>query len=188
MVSSVLELILFSIPSLVYERVLRAKGRTAQQARSAVGWRIGDLRMYALAIVMSAVLLPLTYLALRGISQGSLDTSSRLHVTYGSASTPSGYASLALLALAEEILFRGLLAGILIRRLGFAVGNTLQALMFLAPHLLLLLVSVRLWPLLPVQLISGWLLGWLRDRSASVGPCAVAHILANVLAPVLIAA
>jgi uncharacterized protein len=152
-----------------------------------VGWRIGDPRAYGLAIAVAAVLLPITYLALHAIPHGSLGTSSRLHVTYGTASTPEGYLAIALLALAEEILFRGLLAGVLIRRLGFAAGNMLQALIFLAPHLLLLLVSVRFWPLLPVQLAAGWLLGWLRYKSSSVGPCALAHVLANVLAPLLIA-
>lgn len=188
MTSSILELLLFSLPSWFYQRALRRRGQTPGQARSAVGWRAGPPRAYLLAIAVSAALLPLTYLALRAIAHGSLDTSSRLHATYGSASTPEGYLAIALLALAEEILFRGLLAGMLIRRFGFAAGNTLQALIFLAPHLLLLAVSVRFWPLLPVQLASGWLLGWLRYKSSSVGPCALAHVVANVLAPLLIAA
>ncbi len=40
-------------------------------------------------------------------------------------------------ALCEELLFRGLIAKWLIRRLGFGWGNALQTALFLAPHLLL---------------------------------------------------
>jgi hypothetical protein len=45
-----------------------------------------------------------------------------------------------------------------VRRLGFAVGNAMQTLVFLLPHLLLLLVSSSLWPIIAVQLLAGWLL------------------------------
>ena len=82
-------------------------------------------------------------------------------------------------ALGEEILFRGFLGGWLVRRLGFAVGNTAQALVFLLPHLLLLLVSRSLWPIIIVQLIAGWLLGWLRYLSNSILPGWLAHSLTN---------
>ena len=186
MVSAVIELILFSLPSLVYMRVLLGRGRTRGEARAAVGWCAGDLSHYGLAVVVAAILLPVTYVALHAIPAGSVSGAGRLHATYGQASTVGGYVSVALLAIAEEILFRGLLAGLLIRRYGFGVGNVLQALVFFAPHLLLLLVSTALWPLLPVQLVAGWLLGWLRDRSGSVGPPSLAHVAANVLAPLLL--
>jgi len=43
-------------------------------------------------------------------------------------------------ALGEEVFFRGLLGGYLERRFGFMKGNTMQAFVFLLPHLLLLLV------------------------------------------------
>lgn len=82
-------------------------------------------------------------------------------------------------ALGEEIFFRGFLGGWLVRRLGFAIGNTVQALVFLLPHLLLLLVSQSLWLIIIVQLIAGWLLGWLRYRSNSILPGWLAHSLTN---------
>ncbi len=186
MTSAVLELILFSLPSAFYARALRRHGSTSTEARSAVGWRLGDRGTYGLAIAVSAVLLPITYLALRAIPTGSTHTPSNLHATYGRATTVGGYVAIALLAVAEEILFRGLLGGIFMRRYGFATGNVLQALLFLAPHFLLLLVSAAFWPLLPVQLAAGWLLGWLRWRSASIGPSSLAHIAANILAPLLL--
>jgi len=82
-------------------------------------------------------------------------------------------------ALGEEILFRGFLGGWLVRRLGFAIGNTVQALVFLLPHLLLLLVSLNFWPIIAVQMVAGWLLGWLRYRSDSILPGWLAHSLTN---------
>jgi len=110
-----------------------------------------------------------------------------LSVATGSPAGAGGYAAIVLTTLAEEMLFRGFLAGLLIRRLGFARGNTVQAVLFLAPHALLLVIGVAFWPLLPAQLIAGWLLGWLRYRSGSIGPGWVAHAAANILAPTLLA-
>jgi uncharacterized protein len=74
---------------------------------------------------------------------------------------------------------------LLFRRFGFRKGNCLQALIFLAPHTLLLLVSLSLWQLLPLQLVAGWFLGWLRHRSGSVGPPTLAHAQTNVLPALL---
>jgi len=103
----------------------------------------------------------------------------------GAPSSAADYVAIVLLALAEEMFFRGFVASLLFRRLGFQKGNLLQAVIFLAPHTLLLLVSVSLWPLLPLQLITGWVLGWLRERSGSIGPGWLAHALANLLPAIL---
>ncbi len=91
------------------------------------------------------------------------------------------------LMVGEEILFRGLIGGVLIRRLGFWVGNTAQAVVFLLPHALLLAVDPRIWPILPVQFLAGWMLGWLRHRSGSVLPGALVHAAVNLLVGVLVA-
>ena len=183
MTSAILELIIFSLPSVLYARAIRRRGATPGEARAAIGWQAGRPVGYALSAAVTVVLLPATYLALHALSAMPVTGSSGLHATYGQASTLTGYLAIAILAIAEEIFFRGLLAGILIRRFGLAAGNTLQALIFLAPHLLLLLVSSALWPLLPVQLLSGWLLGWLRWKTSSIGPCCLSHIAANILSP-----
>ncbi|MDQ2759852.1 MAG: CPBP family intramembrane metalloprotease [Actinomycetota bacterium] len=185
-IGPVLELIVFSLPSLIYMRRLQHRGTTSSDARAAVAWRVGAAETYRLAVAVALVLLPLTYLAIRAIPTGALGTQSNLHVTYGRATTAAGYVAIVLLAITEEILFRGLIAGVLIRRYGFAAGNILQALVFFAPHLLLLTVSTAIWPLLPVQLVAGWLLGLLRHKSGSIGPSSLAHVAANLLAPLLL--
>ena len=81
----------------------------------------------------------------------------------------------------EEIFFRGLLGGWLERRIGFRVGNVVQAVVFLLPHLLLLMVSTSFWLVVVVQFLAGWVLGWLRSRSGSIFPGWLAHSLINVV-------
>lgn len=62
------------------------------------------------------------------------------------------------------------------------VGNSLQRLVFLAPHLFVLSAGVELWPLLLAPFVSGWLFGWLLYRSGSILPGWLAHSLAIALA------
>ena len=88
---------------------------------------------------------------------------------------------IALRAVGEEVFFRGLLGGVLMRRLSFRWGNLLQATIFLVPHVALLLLDVRLWPLLPAQFTAGWLLGWLRHKTDTFVPGAVLHVIINIM-------
>ncbi len=169
---SVVELLLLSAPSWLYRAWLRRRGTASRQASAAIGLRAGPVRDYAWAALVLVVTAGLGYAALKAIPAGEL---TRRGVVVGAAHSIAGYLALVVDALAEEMLFRGLIAGLLARRLGFLAGNTLQALLFLAPHGLLLLLSPTLWPILPVQLIAGWLLGWLRLRSGSIGPAWLAH-------------
>ena len=60
MASAIVELIMFSLPSLIYLRRLRHRGNNPASARTAVGWRAGDPRYYGLAVAIFAVLLPTT--------------------------------------------------------------------------------------------------------------------------------
>jgi membrane protease YdiL (CAAX protease family) len=71
------------------------------------------------------------------------------------------------------------------RHLGFLVGNTLQTLIFLLPHLFVLLAGLSLWPLLIFPVFLGWLNGWLRYKSDSVLPGMLVHALGNTLSDVL---
>lgn len=90
--------------------------------------------------------------------------------------------SVALRAIGEEVFFRGLLGGVLMRRLGFIRGNLIQAVLFLIPHLALLLIDWRTWPILPVQFVAALLLGWLRHKTGTFVPGAVVHVVTNLAA------
>lgn len=93
-------------------------------------------------------------------------------------------------ALAEEILFRGLIAKRLIQWLGFPAGNLLQALIFGGLHLVLyqaaapgaLTVGMLAALLLPSTLM-GWALGYLNERlgSGSILPSWLSHALSNMI-------
>ncbi len=73
--------------------------------------------------------------------------------------------------LTEEILFRGLIAGSLARRLPVIWANLLQSLIFLLPHLLVLYVMPEAWKLLPIIFAGSLVVGWLRIKSGSIiGP------------------
>jgi len=147
--------------------------------------------LYAAAAGVLVLLVAIAELATRAIPRDVLQNS---HVNtseiQGLALTPGLVAAVLLqqallVALGEELFFRGLLGGWLNRRLGFGLGNLLQATIFLGPHLLLLAVSLRVWPILPVQWAAGWLLGWLRYRSDSIVPGWMVHTLMNTIAIVV---
>jgi membrane protease YdiL (CAAX protease family) len=83
-------------------------------------------------------------------------------------------------AFAEELLFRGLIAGSLARRLPVLGANVFQALIFLLPHLLVLLVAPAMWGLLPLVFAGALWFGWVRIKSGSIlGPW-VMHASGNV--------
>jgi membrane protease YdiL (CAAX protease family) len=90
-------------------------------------------------------------------------------------------------ALSEEILFRGFVAKRLIERMGFQWGNVLQALIFAAPHLLLLLVPgahasvLAAFGLFAYPFAMGLILAWLNERigNGSIVPSWWAHALGN---------
>lgn len=174
------EFVLFCLPTVVY-LIVQSRGpdrtlRTALERAGAswgrpadYGWALALLLPLLLTGWLAIVLVPPEVLATPGVAIARL-------TSVGAA------IGVVLRAVGEEVFFRGLLGGVLVRRLGFAWGNLLQALIFLVPHLALLLVDVRLWPVLPVQFATGWLLGWLRHRTGTFVPGAAVHVVANVVA------
>jgi membrane protease YdiL (CAAX protease family) len=80
----------------------------------------------------------------------------------------------------EELLFRGLIAGSLSRRLPFVLANLTQALIFLLPHLAILLVAPQMWGFLPVVFAVALLYGWVRIRSGSIIGSWLMHASGNV--------
>jgi hypothetical protein len=186
-----MQTIIFCLPAVITCVVRRRQGRSWSEVSRDLGRRGASLRYLALGLLLGLIpgliLLPGAEL----IPTEFMDDPNIANTRYARwAATPTSFL-LALLdeavyvALGEEVLFRGLIGGMLIRRLGFAVGNVLQALIFLLLHLLLLTVSTSLWPLLLSQLLGGWLNGWLLFRSESILPGWIAHSLGNAFGALL---
>jgi membrane protease YdiL (CAAX protease family) len=180
-----MQLVVLSIPSLVYIAVQKQRGKPWKQVLSNLGWQGFQLTDLLWGLGVLAVLALLAWGAFQIIPSGLLQGDSVSTAQYAGWQRNLTSFLLAWLreafyvALGEEIFFRGLLGGWLVRRWGFAVGNTAQALIFLLPHLFLLTLGLAVWPILIVQLIAGWLLGWLRYRSGSILPAWLVHSLTN---------
>lgn len=91
------------------------------------------------------------------------------------------FGELIFVSFGEELLFRGLIGGYLFKKFSFLVANLFQMLIFLLPHLLLLSISLKLFPFIITIMISAWFLGWLRFKSDSVLPCIITHTIVNTL-------
>lgn len=175
---SVIEFVLFSVPTLVYVLVQsRGKDRTVKSAWTRAGVSWGSSSAYGWALLLLPPILLGGWLALVLVPAEVLETPG---VSIARLTSVSAAIGVVLRAVGEEVFFRGLLGGVLVRRLGFLWGNLLQAVLFLVPHLPLLLIDARLWPLLPVQFATGWLLGWLRHKTGTFVPGAVVHVVANI--------
>ncbi len=140
-----------------------------------VGLRLGEVRyigyglVVALAIVAYFIFWPPSAELFAGdtspqkpfIGLGFSQTSLVMALLYGVVAT----------GFCEELLFRGLIAGSLSRRLPMIAANLVQATIFLLPHLLVLRERLELWPILPLVFAVGLLKGWLRIKSGSIlGP------------------
>ncbi len=185
--------IVFLLPAVITLVVLRIRRQPWKNISSVLGWRLGSPMHYLWALlIFLASALPLVLLALfvfpglfrnppRGVTQ-------YYYAHLGFSLLSIGIAFLNeffFTALGEEVFFRGLVGGWLMRRLGFQAGNALQTLIFLIPHAFILLVGPSFWPLLVVPAILGWLNGWLRYKSESILPGMLIHALANTLSDVL---
>ena len=187
MIDLPLQLIVLSIPSLIYVALRRRRGEKWRDIFGKIGWQ-GSRPIYFLWSLGVIILVGgLGSLAFRAVPSDVLQNPN-INISDYSGWTLSVTSFLLVwlreafyVALGEEIFFRGFLGGWLVRRFGFVIGNTVQALVFLLPHLLLLLVSQSLWPVIVVQMIAGWLLGWLRYRSNGILPGWLAHSLTNAL-------
>lgn len=180
-----IEFVLFCVPTVIYLAVQsRGKDRAFSDARQRAGVAWGTPAAYGWALLLLLPLILTGWLAVIAVPAEVLEMPG---VTQTRLTTMGIAVGIVLRAVGEEVLFRGLLGGVLIRRLGFGFGNLLQALVFLLPHLALILVDVRMWPVLPVQFAAGWLLGWLRHRTGTFVPGAVVHAVANITAGLITA-
>ncbi len=190
-VSTLIQLgIALAIPFVVH-RFRKERARTFRES-------IGLIRPEGLAVPLSIV--AALGFVLAGVGMAAFDPAFREALL--DPATPSGRLNqmgptpealgvLVLLAvfrtaLAEEILFRGFLGGILVRRLGEHPGNLLQAVIFGLLHLLLVgtlldLTAAATVFVFTLSTFAGWLLGYIKIRHAggSIVPGWIAHALAN---------
>lgn len=172
---------------------MQSRGRSWSRISAILGWQLCGWSWYvwgvAIAIGIGAATIAIFLL---------LDPTVLLHPppgtdqhVYARLGLSAGTVALAFIweaifnALGEEVFFRGLLGGWLMERFGFRLGNLVQAACFLIPHLLLLVISLRLWPALLFQFAGGYLLGWLRHRSGSILPGWLSHTLINTMSDAL---
>ena len=88
----------------------------------------------------------------------------------------------------EELLFRGLIAGSLSRRLSFVWANLFQALIFLLPHFAILFVAREVSGILPIVFVGALVFGWVRIRSGSILGSWLMHAAGNVTMALVVAA
>lgn len=179
------QLLVFSIPSFVYIAVLKRRGEMWSEIFRKIGWQGSRPVHFLWGLGVMIITGGLGWLAFQAIPPAVLqDPNINISAYGGWTLSIASFLTILLreaidVALGEEIFFRGFLGGWLARKFGFKIGNTIQALIFLLPHLLLLLVSLGLWPIVLIQAVTGWLLGWLRYRSDSILPGWLVHSLAN---------
>jgi len=182
-----LQPILLSIPSIIYIAVRRSRRENWKEILGKLGWKVNRPVYFIWSLGVVIIVAGLGWLALQSVPSDVLDDPS-VSISQYTGWTISIISFLLVwireaiyIAIGEEIFFRGFLGGWLFRRFGFAIGNIIQALIFILPHLLLLIVSISFWPIVAVQLMAGWLLGWLRYKSDSILPGWLAHSLSNAI-------
>jgi uncharacterized protein len=183
-------LIAFSIPSILYIGILAIRRVPFSVSRRDVGWTLCKWSDILRALGIFVVLALISSFVLKFIPDQLLNSFS--HYAGQSLSIRSILAALANeafnVALGEEIFFRGFLGNWLFRRIGFHLGNLIQATIFLVPHLLLLNISSAIWPVFIVQLCAGWFQGWLLYRSKSIFPGWFVHTASNLASAISIMA
>lgn len=183
-------LIAFSAPSILYIGILAIRRVPFSESRRNVGWMLCKWSDVLRALGIFVVLALISFFMLKFIPSQLLNSSSQY--AGQSLSVRSILAALAneafYVALGEEIFFRGFLGNWLFRRIGFRLGNLIQATIFLLPHLLLLNISSAIWPVFIVQLCAGWLQGWLLYKSKSIFPGWLVHTASNLASAISIMA
>jgi membrane protease YdiL (CAAX protease family) len=183
-------LIIFFLPSLITLVAMRRQHHSWKCIQAFLGWQSSGWPAYVWGVALAAGFGSLTIAAFLLIDPDVLrhPPQGTDQYAYSLLGLNAGTLVLAFFweaifnTLGEEVFFRGLLGAWLVARFGFRAGNIVQATCFLIPHLVLLLVSPRLWPVLVSQFIGGWALGLLRHRSGSILPGWLSHTVINTLA------
>ena len=181
------QLILLLLPSLIYLTAKRRQGEEWHHTLVNLGWTSSKSIYFIQGLGMAVALGVLMLVIMQRVPESVLESpmvSTSIYAGWSPSLSSFLYALIKeafYVTLGEEIFFRGLLGGWLERRFGFRVGNVVQAVVFLLPHLLLLMVSMSFWLVVVVQFIAGWILGLLRSRSGSILPGWLAHSLMNAV-------
>ncbi len=177
--------VLAGLPFLVYYLWHRLrKGRRLGEVARRAGLRVGEVRYIGYGAVFAALIV-IALLVHPPSLESSLRKGSAFRAFAGLGLGPTALLTaliygVAQTGFAEELLFRGLVAGSLSRRLSLPWADGLQAVVFLLPHLLLLAFAPETWTILPVIFLGALVVGWLRIRSGSIlGPWLV-HAAVNV--------
>jgi uncharacterized protein len=185
--------IFFLLPSLITLVVLRAMRTPWGKTLAILGWRLGKPIHYLWALLFcllgATLIIPIALFLVPGLYRHPTPGATLYYYAHLGLSVPSILSAFLnetfFTALGEEAFFRGLVGGWLMRRFGFLVGNTLQTLIFLLPHLPILFVAASFWPLLAFPLLLGWVNGWLRYKSDSIFPGMLIHAVGNTVNDVL---
>lgn len=168
------------------------RGRSLGESAARAGLAVGDRRLLgwsALVALATGAAVALVRPDLEAMTRegsawaefaglGLSGTSVAMALLYGVVKT----------GFAEELLFRGLIAGSLGRRMRRGRANLLQAAIFLAPHVpLVLLLPEAAWLLGPIFL-GALLVGWIRLRSGSIAGPWLIHAAVNVAMALSVAA
>ncbi len=186
-------ILLFAIPLSAYAFIQRWRGnRDFSDIARRLGMTVGDWRYLmlcsavALVIVGVLVAFPPTFAtdldernAMRQFAGLGINaTTVVMALIYGVVKT----------GFAEEFLFRGLIAGVLARRMSLIWANAVQAVIFLVPHLLILTVMPEMAWLLPVIFVGALFAGWVRINSGSFYGPWILHAAINTAMCLLLAA
>jgi len=184
--------IILSIPAVIYCIVLKRKDIPYKTAFKNLGLSIPRTKYLLWGLVLGIFSIGVAFAIAKWISPGILNNKntasnfySSWHLGYGTILL-AFFRELVYTTFGEEIFFRGLLGRVLFKRFGFRIGNLLQALIFLLPHLFLLTISSAFAPTLVFIAIMAWVIGWLRYRSESIIPGLIMHTLANTFSAAVV--
>lgn len=168
--------VLFGVPLLLYSTLQKwRRKRSLRESLERLGLRRGEPRFIGYCVAASVLLVgalvlwppPVALFTREGSAQrvflgmGWSDATVTAASLYGVVQT----------GFSEEFLFRGLIAGALGRRMSNLLANLLQATIFLAPHLLIVVAVPELWGLIPLVFAGALFAGWVRLESGSIlGP------------------
>jgi membrane protease YdiL (CAAX protease family) len=191
-------LVIALIAWLITLAVIHLRKRPAPSFPVYVGLIAPNRRGMLWALAASLIFTPLTIglfmlPALRDLASADNTVAGMIRASGLSAETAGVILIVALVktSLSEEIFFRGLLAKRLIHWLGFAVGNTLHALLFGAVHLLIFVApgGPAFDPLAAAAFVgvtgaAGWIMAWLNEHvgNGSIAPSWLMHGLGNAVA------